>query len=169
MPASGDLAAEAIWHVPSRMFGSARFGLGLKGFGDFLRLWHGIEPCQSRAGWKALIGLECEIDAYSAGLKNNDACENESAELPSISAEQLEELEARAAEKRETIKALEEGSETWLSRTMTDRQLRPMHPKPSAIPCSGCEPADFDHRYFPGIAAQGSSIFRLGMIAIAVQ
>jgi hypothetical protein len=53
MPVSGDRVARATWYVPFRMFSSDGFGLGLKGFRDFLRLWHGIEPCQSRAGWKA--------------------------------------------------------------------------------------------------------------------
>jgi|GEM_PF-4528886 len=50
MPASGDRAARATWYVSFRMFSSDGFGSGLKGFRDFLRLWHGIEPCQSRAG-----------------------------------------------------------------------------------------------------------------------
>jgi hypothetical protein len=53
MPASGDRAARATWYVSFRMFSSDGFGSGLKGFRDFLRLWHGIEPRQSRAGWKA--------------------------------------------------------------------------------------------------------------------
>jgi hypothetical protein len=53
MPASGDLASKATWQAHSRMFSSDGFGWGLKGFRNFPRLWHGVEPCQRRAGWKA--------------------------------------------------------------------------------------------------------------------
>jgi hypothetical protein len=61
-----------------------------------------------------LARLDRAIDAYSAALENNDACDSDSAEVPSISAEQ-----------RETIKALQESGETQLSLTDPDaRHLR---------------------------------------------
>jgi hypothetical protein len=42
--------------------------LGFKGFRDFPRLWHGIEPCQRRAGWKA-GAPSFSSDGFRSGLR----------------------------------------------------------------------------------------------------
>jgi hypothetical protein len=52
-PHQAILRPERLGRSPPACPAPDGFGLGLKGFRDFLRLWHGIEPRQRRAGWKA--------------------------------------------------------------------------------------------------------------------